>query len=124
MTFESDLRDHLIADAAIVALAGERIYRMKRPTDSAVPAITWLRVSGRPVMSLAGFTSGLHEIRIQIDCWATSAEDVSALASAVLQRMAVPASTFKAVPQPDQEFYEDDVRLYRRLMDFNVWFTE
>lgn len=124
MSFEADLRAHLGGDSAVTALAGERIHPLKRPQGESKPAITYQRISGVPQQSLDGFTSGLTAIRVQVDCWGATHDDVSRLAAAVQARMLTAAATFRAVMALDQDFYEDDTRTFRRSMDFNCWFRE
>lgn len=121
MTFEADLRSHLRGDAGITALVGERIRAMRR-TDSAVPAITFQRVIGIPQNDLDGLDGALMDIRTQIDVYGPDFDAVRALAELVRIRLQTPAATFHAVTNFDQDFFEDDVKLYRTMLDCSFWF--
>ena len=123
MSYESDLRAHLLGASGITTLVGERIYPITRPQNSVLPAITYTRIFGNPVQSIGGFTSATSEIRIQIDCWASTYDQVQALALAVRDRMFVTAATFRSYMQSDTDFYEDDTKIYRVSMDFNSVFN-
>lgn len=124
MTFEAALVAHLKGDAAVVALVADRLYPMMRPHSTPTPAVTYQRVSGQRANSLAGFTSGLTQIRVQVDCWGATYEAAGELASAIAARMDTAAASFSSLLVFDQDVYEEDVRLFRRVLDFNVWFTE
>lgn len=122
MTFEADLYAHLLGDAAITAMTGSRVYPVLRPQDSAFPAVVYTRVSGTPQQSLDGFTSGLNNFRMQLDCYATRFDQCRLLAEAVQSRMLTAAVTFKSVMVFDQDFYEPDDRLFKIIMDFSCWY--
>jgi hypothetical protein len=125
MSFEADLKSHLSV-AGIGALVGERVYPIVRPQDSALPAITYSHVFGRPSNSLDGYTGGLQRFLMQIDCWAKSYEQVAALARAVRDRMNTAAATFSTVitEYPLLDDYEPETKLYRRSLSVACWYRE
>jgi hypothetical protein len=116
MNFEDELRAHLIGDATLTALVGERIYPIVRKESSALPALTYLVVIDDAATGIAGFTSGLSNVRVQIE--------VIALGKIVRNRMFVAATNFKTARSDGQDLFEDDTRIYRRSLDFSVWFSE
>lgn len=122
MTFEADLRAHLLADGTITGYIGERIFPMVRPESSALPALSYLRIAGVPQTDLDGDDGNLLNIRMQIDAWSKTHDEAKLIAEAVRLRMQTAASTFKAVMLLDQDFYEDDSRVFRVSMDFSCWF--
>ena len=124
MSFDADLFAHLHADAQIVALVGGRIaYPVVRPQGSGYPALTYVRLTGDPVNSLAGFTAGLTHIRVQIDCWAKTHAQIIELATAVQARMNINAVTFKSVLEVETDSYEDAARVHQRSQIHSVWWT-
>lgn len=123
MTFTADLRAHLLADATIAGLVGERIYPVVRPETSPLPAITYQIVTDDAMTSLSGLC-GLSNVRVQIDCWSLSYETSNAIGIAVRDRMFVAAETFRTARADGQDVFEDDTRIRRRSLDFSVWYSE
>lgn len=121
MTFEADLRAHLL-EASITAYVGERIGPEIRPQGSNLPAITFLRIAGVPQTDLDGDDGNLLNIRQQIDVWSKTHDQVKLIAEAVRIRMQAAASTFRSVMISDQDFYEDEPRIFRVSMDFSCWY--
>lgn len=126
MTFEADIKAHLQADATLVALVADRIYPVIRPQNAALPAVTYTAPAPDEVNTLAGRSDSLRNYRLQVDCWAESHAAVVAMANAVRSRMNTAASAFRAVLYPGTglDDYESDTRLYRRMLEFSVWYTE
>jgi len=82
---EEDLRDVLLADTAVSALA-RAISWGEHPQGIALPGVVLTRVSGAEGMTMAG-PDGLTVARVQIDCWARTyagAVDLSRAVVAVL----------------------------------------
>lgn len=103
--------------------AGARVYPMRRPDGSAVPAITYQRIASTPINGLQG-SLGVDKVRIQVDCWA--AGDVNgykaAKTLAAAARVALEASAdLHALLLTEGDDYEPDANLYRVTMDFSVW---
>jgi hypothetical protein len=126
MSFESELRTHLLADTAIGDLVGERVRPDILPESSALPAITYFHIAGEPQTSIDGFTSNLTRYLIQIDCWALLYSQVVALALAVRNRLKTNAATIKfhiaAYPLIDD--YEPETKRYRRALEIACWHEE
>lgn len=121
MSFEADLRTHLLT----VAEVGERIFPIVRPSQGpglTLPAITYQRIAGVPMNDLDGDDGNLLNIRMQIDVWATTHDAVKLIAEAVRARMQVAAATFRAVLLLDQDVYEEEVKIFRVSMDFSCWY--
>lgn len=106
----------------VTSSVSTRIYPLIVPQESAMPAITYARVSGGQQNDLTGY-SGLENPRIQIDCWATSYKEIKTIAENV-HAVLYAATTFKAILVSDMDFYESDVELYRESMDFKIWNRE
>jgi hypothetical protein len=115
---ESDLKAYLAADAAILALVGSRIYPLKLPQAPTLPALTYQKISGSRVTSLSGY-SGLSHPRMQIDCWASTYEQVKDVAAAVVTALdAYPGSIMN---DDGRDNYQPDVELPRVTIDFTIW---
>lgn len=139
------LRTYLIADAAIAAVIDSgatapvryRAFSIKLPQGENRTSIVFTRVSG-----LSGVTSsgreGLTRPRIQIDCWAPTADAACSLADLVKERI----DGFRGAVQWDdnspgnaitvqgvfmdmeREDYDDAAKLYRMSRDYLIWFEE
>lgn len=109
----------LSGNAGVSALVSTRIYPLILPQDSALPAITYQRVSGGHINSTTGF-SDQENPRIQIDSMATTYAGAKTLAAAVFSAMES-ATTYKAILIGDIDIYEDEPEIYRVSMDFSVW---
>lgn len=126
MSFESELRAHLLADSSISDLVGERIYPIIAPQRAPTIRITYSIVFGETQNSLDGFTSGLTRYRVQLDCWSQSFDVARRLALAVRNRLKVAATSFQSVivSFPSIDDYEDEAELYRRSLEVSCWHTE
>ncbi len=119
MAVETKLVALLSATSAITALVKDRIYPLILPQNQDLPAISYTRIIGMPVYSLKGY-SGLDNVHVQIDCWASTYAGAKAVAAAVLAAIDT-ATTFKGVMSGDRDMYEDDVQIYRVSMDWSLW---
>lgn len=79
---ESALRALVLADSAVSALIGTRLYPQKLPQDPTYPAATYQRIDGPRLYDHGGAT-GLAEGRFQFDVWATTYSSAKAVAAAV-----------------------------------------
>lgn len=79
---EELLLARLAASSALVALVGDRLQWGLREQATVLPAVTLNKVSGGPIYVDEGEV-GLSEQRVQIDCWAVSFGDATALAREV-----------------------------------------
>ena len=98
--------------------AGSRVYPLAAAQGVETPRITYQRVSTAPENTLGG-RSNLDQVRIQVDCWATSTKGAADLARQA--RDIMEAQSFKALLQGAFDTYEQDTQLYRRSMDFRCW---
>lgn len=86
MSLLTALRTYVLADAAVTALAGVRMYPRKLPQGPTLPAIAYQRIDTRRLHDMAG-ADGLPRARVQLSMWATSAAAAEELAAAVLVRL-------------------------------------
>lgn len=122
MTFEADLRSHVLADGTVSGYVGERMFPVIRKEGTQPPAITYQRIAGVPQTDLDGDDGNLMNIRVQVDVWTKKHDDAKVIAEAIRIRMQTAASTFRSVMIADEDFYEDDTKLFRASMDFSCWY--
>jgi hypothetical protein len=108
----------LSATAAVTALVPAiRIRGQGYAGETPVaPYITWQVVSGLP----ENYTSnrpGIDQHRVQVDCWATTAAQSRAIATAVRNALE-PHGQCVAVFGDD---YDTEARLYRFGFDWSIW---
>lgn len=122
MTFEADLYAHLHGDSSITAQVSTRIYPVKMPQNATRPAITYQTISGDPMTDLDSADGDLLAVRVQIDCWAETYTAAAALGEAVRTRLKTAATSFRMGECRYRDIYEDDARLFRRLLDVTCWY--
>lgn len=83
---EELLRARLAASSPLAVLVGSRIQWGLREQASGLPAVTLFKVSGGPLYSDEGEV-GLDEHRVQVDCWAESYGDATAVAREVREQL-------------------------------------
>src|SRR3546814_9701994 len=84
------LRDRLIADPAISAIVGTRVYWIDRPQSaSALPAIVLQKVSPGRTYTTKGATT-LQGTRVQFDLFGLDYRDIAPLYEALLAEMEQP----------------------------------
>jgi hypothetical protein len=115
---EKQLVAILMADAAVQAIAGARIYPMRRPQDDPAPCVVYQRISTAPVKNIEG-DSGLDSVRLQVSCWATAYADAKALAAAV--RSAINASDLKSATEMEMDDQDAETREFRVMTDYRIW---
>lgn len=72
----------LLADSAVTAYVGARVYPKRRPQATPLPCLVCHGVSGAPIYTSDG-ESGLFSRRAQIDCWATTYTEAKRIADVV-----------------------------------------
>lgn len=104
-------------------LAGKAFYAvntLEMNENTVFPYLTFLFISSSTNNTLAGATD-MQNTRVQVDVYSDSPSGLSAAAAAVLRAMA--ASAITNVQLTSQDGYEDQVRVFRRSIDFSVWST-
>ena len=124
MSFETEFRNHLVADSSITALVNSRVFPITLPEQVTLPAIVYTPISGAPENSLLGFDSQLIRYDLQIDCWANRYTGVIALGLAIRNRLQTDAATFRSIVDqyPLLDDYEEDTKIYRRAIGIVCWF--
>ncbi len=111
------MSDSIVFDA-LRALVSNRCYPLVMPQNPTYPAIVYSRISSNPENVLEG-GSTIDQVRIQIDCYATTYGSAKSLAEQV--RTAMEQASFKGTLQFDFDDYEPDVKVYRVVQDYYIW---
>lgn len=129
---EEALATHLLAQAGLTALAGDRIAWARRAQGSALPAIVLHVISRTPQYTMDGEANAKPQ-RIQVDCWGGSygsakavARQATAALSGVLATVGAVAflGGFKEGERDSFEQGDGADGLYRVSMDFIIWTRE
>lgn len=123
---EDDLFAALSANTALAAIVATRIYPIILKEGSTFPALTYQRISSPAEHSLQG-RSGLSTVRLQITCWADSFSAVASLKAAVREAIhSIHSAAIQHVGRllDERQTFEQDPKLYRVDLDFEVWVAE
>ena len=136
MSIESALVDHLLADATISSLISARLFPDVAPQESTFPRITY-QVIGAEHPQHTGGGSGIAQVRIQIDVWASTALSRRTTVDALRDRLQAYTGTMgdEALPiravfvEGPTNTYEppihgDEAGIYRGRFEATVWHTE
>ena len=111
MSLQTDLQ------TVLAPLATGGAWNLRAAQNTAPPYIVWQRVVSTINNSTLG-ASDVQNTRVQIDAYARDYPAVDALACAIA---AAVAGVFNGVRLSEQDFFEDETRLYRISQDFSVW---
>jgi Protein of unknown function (DUF3168) len=119
----------LTADAGISALIGTRVYPVVLPENPTLPALLYKFVGGQSDPTLD--TSGEQKLRLELDCYGASFDDASALRDAVTAALngyqgTLSDGTFLQNAwrlSPGVDFFEDEPRQYRCMVEFYLLYT-
>lgn len=106
--------------AALTGLAAGGVWNLRAAQSPVPPYIVWQRVISSTNNSTTG-ASNIQNTRVQIDAYARDYAGADALATAI--EAAVIASGLTGVKLTEQDFFEDDTKLYRISQDFSLWST-
>lgn len=86
MSLETALRTYVLADAAVAAAVGARMYPRRLPQGPTLPALAYQRIDTRRLHDLDG-PDGLPRARVQIAAWAANVQAATDAAAAVRERL-------------------------------------
>lgn len=123
MTPGPDVREKLLANAAVVALIGDRIYANVAPQGAAVPRVVFTVISNIPENSFTGTAeTRITSARLQLDCYAKRYDAAHELADAVDLVVAnLGLTDLSALREDARDLYENETQLYRVSIDYIVW---
>jgi Protein of unknown function (DUF3168) len=90
-------------------------------TAASYPFVTWQRLAS-PVDNVlaANGSPPINHTRFQVDCYDLTYRGAKALADAVIAAFAAWTVQNVLVSSPE-DFFEDQIRAYRVLLEFSVW---
>ncbi|SRR6266404_361022 len=98
----------------------KRVYGSIGKQGTLMPYIVYQRVISQVENILDGNGNPpINNTRMQIDVWSNSYADAQATAAAV--RVAMLGWATKNLNNGEQDFYEQDTRLHRVMMDYSIW---
>lgn len=129
---ERALFEYLTGDAGVSSLVESRVYPVKLPEGSNIPAISWRKVDAGRIYTYDRFedTDAWVTARVQMDCWGYTADEATNVGEAVLMALSgyegdmagqLIGSSF-AVNELD--IYEVPTKLHRRILDFQISYED
>jgi uncharacterized protein DUF3168 len=127
--FETDLTSVLNADTTLSALLGGRVYQDVLPENSAFPALVFKRITG-PGEECHDGASGLERPLIQFDGYSPSSSERWEIRDALCDifqpltfKQTVGSTNFlSAIKLSDSGSYETETRLFRAMVEFEIWY--
>ena len=95
------------------------MYPLIAPDNPVVPYIVYQNIVTTPEVTLAD-GAPLNSARMQIDLYDKVFLNVKTLSTQVAAAMA--ASALVNIPLTNQDMYEPEVKLYRVIMEYSIWF--
>lgn len=131
------LRTILTGNGGVAALVATRVYALTAPQDDLLPDVTYQRIGGDHVHAW-GADPGLIRAEVQVDCWGRTLAETSAVRDAVLAALNRYGGTADGtviqealvVNEFDQHDTEatpvgrTDTGVYRRTLEFALWYEE
>lgn len=132
---ESALILYLREDTGVASLVNDRIYPLVAPQRAELPLLTYQRVDGERIRTLAGPTGSAHP-RLQINCFATTYRDAKTLAEAVRLALDGLADTtmddvsvasvglLNEIDMTESPVSGEEIPVSHIAMDFEIWHAE
>lgn len=120
-----DLRRRILQAAHIEALVEDRVHLTILPEPAKYPAVVLTLVSTAPVSGLSGYHK-MRFRRIQIDSYATDADECMALGEAVFDALEGVSGVLGSVTAghvrllSERDFFEPEVECFRRSQDWEI----
>lgn len=129
MAIGASLREFLLADSAIAAVVGTRVYPVMLPQKPVLPAVRYTTISSSRVVS-SQRDLALAAPRIQVDVFASTFAAADNLAQLILRRLSAARGRFGSAPvqgaffESERTGYEPESELYFVSRDYFVWFED
>ena len=128
MSFEADTLTALEASTALAAVVGSRIYPNVMPEATPLPGPTLVfKLISDPIEMTHSGPSVLRRAHYQFDFYAVSPEDAIAGRDALNSYLStinatIGATFFEGANHMKQsDFYERETRLFRQLVEWEIW---
>ncbi len=105
---------------ALSGLASGGAWNLRAAQNTAPPYLVWQRIISSTNNSTTG-ASSVQNTRVQIDAYAGTYPAAETLANAI--EAAIAACGIAGIKLSEQDFFEDDTKLYRVSQDFSLWTT-
>ncbi len=115
---EQELFSHLSNNEELNTLVNGRIYPMLMPQGVKMPAVVYTVVNNRELQSINHREPHGLDVRIQVDCYSPKFSESLEVKEAL--REAMHAFKYKAHDFNSRTLYEEDVKLHRQLIEFNI----
>ena len=127
---DTNVYNYLKAEAAIIAVTGQRIYPIILPEKPTFEAITF-RPTDHDIDNIYGGTSGFVRSDYFLDAWGDTHSEADALAKIIRDAMKNLTGSFGGITV-DEIFitmgplttFEDSVKAYRVTQMFSIWHGE
>lgn len=129
MTLDDALKAHLIADVALVALVGSRVYPLTLAQQSTLPAVTYRRVTVWPEHDRSSKRADIARTRYQVECYGATYDSARSVATALKDALAMltqasdPAISH-ALVQSEFDDFEPEPGRWRAIVDVYVYHEE
>lgn len=126
MTLTQLVRLVLTTDAAVSALASDRVYLEVAPADLRNPFIVFEVLSDEPDVTMSG-TSDPRRVTVEVTCWASRRRDARALGKAVYERLrdysggAQGLAIDAVIAGSDRWDYDGSTKLHMATRDYDLW---
>lgn len=125
---EEALFDYLSNDAGVSNIVAQRIYPVRLPEKSLIPAVSWLRVSANRLYTYDTFenTDAWVRARIQFNCWDYSAVGAMELGDAVMKALSGYYDEFigSSFSINELDVFEAPTKFHRRILDFLISYED
>lgn len=108
--FATELVAYLLADAALAALIGNRLWATRAAQHSETPYVVWQTIYGTEEYAHDGAT-GLEERRVQFNIFADTVSETESVRDAIKDRIAGFVGALGATVRVGHCFFDNDVDL-------------
>ena len=123
MSLEGEIYSALSGSTALTALVSSSIYPEHRHQGDETPAVVfWRAPGGERVNDINGY-SGKENPTIEITIYATAIDMRREVADECITVMANTTRFRSILPDPPFDDYDDETRIYERVLQYSVWYS-
>lgn len=104
----------------VVGAVNATVWPIAAEQGAALPHVTYQVIYSPNENVLSGAPPPIQQTRMQIDCWAQ--DYLGALALADLVTTTMQGWSVQNVQLGSQDFFEFEVRIYRVMLDYSIWY--